>query len=661
MFTKSVFFLSAIGVLSFGQTLPEGRLMRFPDIHGDKIAFSYGGDLWLAGRDGGVARRITTHPGQELFPKFSPDGKWLAFTGQYDGNYNVYIIPAEGGAPKQLTFHPGGDPISERMGIHNEVINWFPDSKRILFLSRRDTYNTWFGRLYSVSIDGGLPEPLALPKGGMTSFAPDGDRIAYNQIFRNFRTWKRYQGGMAQDISIYDFKTNEIQQLPHEDWTDTFPMWHGDTIYFDSDRGPEHRLNLYSYSLKSRKIRQLTHFTDFDVNWPSLGPDAIIFENGGYLYTFDLNNEKPRKLTIYLPGDMELARKRWVNVSPLIADFDLSPDGKRAVFSARGDIYTVPAKEGSIRQITHTPGIREKYVAWSPDGRWIAYMSDRTGADELYIVPQDGLGPEVRITTGGDSFRMPPVWSPDSTRLAYSDKDAKLFYVDINNKSPVLIDQGRYGEITDYAWSPDSKWIAYAKPVANTYSVISLYSTAGRNSAPVTTDFYSSSNPWFDPEGKYLYFMSNRDYNEVLGNYDIEFANPKTTRIYVVTLRADLPSPFPVLSDEVKVKKPDELVTPAAPGEQPAKGQPPKEAPKKAGGVEAAASGPPGPRHPRRRLPNSVSICRVSKPAQWPSRYLRATCAVSMRRRTWSFTRRCPRSAFPARSPVKRLPSMSSI
>ena len=554
--------------------------MRFPDVHGDRIAFSYGGDLWLASRDGGIARRITTHPGQELFPKFSPDGKWIAFTGQYDGNYNVYVIPSEGGAPKQLTFHPGGDPISERMGIHNEVINWFPDSKRILFLSRRDTFNTWFGRLYSVSIDGGLPEPLPLPKGGLTSFAPDGNRIAYNQIFRNFRTWKRYQGGMAQDISIYDFKTNEVQELPHEDWTDTFPMWHGDTIYFDSDRGPKHRLNLYSYSLKTRKIRQLTHFTDFDVNWPSLGPDAIIFENGGYLYLFDLKTEKPRKLTVYLPGDMDWARKRWVNVSPLIADFDLSPDGKRAVFSARGDVYTAPAKEGSIRQITHTSGIREKYVAWSPDGRQIAYMSDRTGADELYITSQDGLSPEVQLTTGGAPFRMPPVWSPDSRKLAYADKDLKLFYVDINDKKPVQIDQGHYGEITDYAWSPDSRWVAYAKAVENTYSVIYLYSTAGRNITPVTTDFYDSRNPWFDPEGKYLYFLSNRDYNEVLGNYDFEFANPKTTRIYVVTLRADLPSPFPVLSDEVKIKSPDELVTPTAPAA-------PKEEPKAAGGAEA--------------------------------------------------------------------------
>jgi len=577
---KSLILLAALAALASAQTPPEGRLMRFPDIHGNQIAFSYGGDLWLASREGGVARRITSHPGQELFPKFSPDGKWLAFTGQYDGNYNVYVMPAEGGQPKQLTFNPGGGPLSERMGIHNEVINWFPDSKRILFLSRRDTFNDWFGRLYSVSIDGGPAEALVLPKGGLTSFAPDGDRIAYNQIFRNFRTWKRYQGGMAQDISIYDFKTNEIQQIPHEAWTDTFPMWHGDTIYFDSDRGPEHRLNLYSYSLQSRQIKQLTHFKDFDVSWPSLGPDAIIFENGGYLYIFDLSTQKEHKLTINLPGDMDQVRKHWVNVSSLITDFDLSPDGKRAVFTARGDVYTAPAKEGSIRQVTHTPGIREKNVAWSPDGRWIAYMSDRSGADELYISPQDGLGKETRLTTGGDSFRLPPLWSADSTKLVFSDKDLKLYYVDINDKKPVLIDQGHYGDITDYSWSPDSHWVAYAKNVDNTFSVLYLYSVTDAKITPVTTEFYDSHNPWFDPEGKYLYFLSNRDYNEVLGNYDFEFANPKTTRIYAVTLRADLPSPFPVLSDEVTLKKPDELVTPAV--KEPAA----NEAPQKAGAAQ---------------------------------------------------------------------------
>jgi tricorn protease len=554
----------------------EGRLMRFPDIRGDRIVFSYGGDLWLVGSTGGVARRITSHPGLELFPKFSPDGKWIAFTGQYDGHFNVFVIPAEGGEPKQLTFNPGGEHIAERMGINNEVINWFPDSRHVLFLSRQDTFNTWFGRLYSASIEGGLPEALPLPKGGLTSFAPDGQRIAYNQIFRNFRTWKRYTGGMAQDISIYNLKTNHLEgQVPHTDYTDTFPMWHGDTVYFDSDRGPEHRMNLYSYAVGSKQVERLTHFTEWDVNWPSLGPNAIVFENGGYLHVFDVKSHQERKLTVFLPGDNQQARSHWVNVSKLITDLDIAPDGKRAVFAARGDVFTVPAKEGSIRSLTATPGIREKYVAWSPDGRWIAYMSDRTGEDELYIKPHDGLGPEQRITFDGKMFRLPPVWSPDSTKLLFADKSLRLFYVDIAQKQPVLIDQGKYADVTDYAWSPDSKWVAYANTLENTYSVIYLYSLADRRITPVTTDFTNSFNPYFDPDGKYLYFMSNRSYNEVLGVYDASFANPVATRVYVVTLRQELPSPFPVLSDETAIKRPEEGV----PQIPPAPPTPPKQIP----------------------------------------------------------------------------------
>jgi len=268
---------------------------------------------------------------------------------------------------------------------------------------------------------------------------------------------------MAQDIWIYDLKANHIEQMPHTEWTDTFPMWHGDSIYFDSDRGPEHRLNLYSYSLSTHEIKQLTHFTDFDVNWPSLGPDEIVFENGGYLYLFDLNTRKEHKFTIYLPGDRDLARKHWASASRLITDFDIAPDGKRAVFSARGDIFTVPAKEGSIRNLTRTPCIREKFAAWSPDGRWVAYMSDRTGEDELYITPQDGLGQEQRITFDGKMFRLPPVWAPDSKKLLFADKETRLFYVDINEKKPVQIDQGKYADLTDYNWSPDSNWVAYSK------------------------------------------------------------------------------------------------------------------------------------------------------------------------------------------------------
>jgi tricorn protease len=552
------------------QEMPEGRMMRFPDIYKDKIVFMYGGDLWLGSSAGGAARRITSDAGRELFPKFSPDGKWIAFTGQYDGNFNVYVMPAQGGQPKQLTFYQGAAaPLSDRMGIHNEVVTWFPDSKRILFLSRRDASNGWTKRPFSVSIEGGLPESLPVSEGGLTSFSPDGTKIVYNPIFRNFRTWKRYTGGLAQAIAIYDLKNNSVEDLPHTEWTDSFPMWHGNTIYFSSDRGPEHHLNLYSYDLGSKQVEQLTHFTDFDVMWPSLGPDSIVFENGGYLYTFDLDSKQPTKLTVSLPGDRDQSMKHWSSVARNITDFDISPEGKRAVFGARGDVFTVPAKEGSVRNLTRTAGIREKSVAWSPDGRWIVYVSDRSGEDELYIAPQDGMGKEQQITRGYKGFKYAPVWSPDSKKLAWSDKDCRLWYVDVNDKKQVAIDQGKYGEILNYSWSPDSKWLAYDKNAENLYSVVHLYSLATNKVTPVTASMSNGFAPVFDPDGKYLYFLSDRDFNEVLGNVDFEFSNPKTTRIYVVTLRADEPSPFQPLSDETQIKKEenkDELLVP--PGQE---------------------------------------------------------------------------------------------
>jgi tricorn protease len=550
----AIFFISPLAISS---EMPEGRLMRFADIYKDKIVFSYAGDLWLVSSSGGEARRLTTDPGLELFPKFSPDGKWIAFTGQYDGNFNVYVMPAEGGEPKQLTFEPDTEPTSERMGPNNMVVNWLPDSQRILFLSRRDTYHTWFGRLFTIGVNGGLPERLPIDKGGLTSFSPDGTKIAYNRIFRNFRTWKRYTGGMAQDIALYDFKNNTYERITDYPGTDTYPMWHGDTIYFGSDRGPEHRINLYSYSLKTKEVRQLTDFKDYDVEWPSLGPDAIVFSNGGYLYTFDLKSQKARKLTVYLPGDRDLARPHWANVSHYVTDSDISPEGNRAVLTARGDIFTVPAKDGSIRNLTQTPGIHEKYAAWSPDGKWIAYLSDRSGEEEIYITPQDGMGKETRITTDGKMARMPPRWSPDSKKFVFADKDLRLFYVEIDQKTPVLIDQGKYNDISEYTWSPDSKWVAYAKQEENNNDTINLYSLADKKITPVTTNFNNSNAPTFDPEGKYLFFLSQRDYNEVLGNFDFEFSNPKADRVYLVTLRADLPSPFAPKSDEAGKKADD--------------------------------------------------------------------------------------------------------
>lgn len=542
--------------IALGQEMQEGRLMRFPDISSDKIAFMYGGNLWLVPRAGGVARRVTSSMGRELFPKFSPDGRWLAFTGQYDGNFNVYVMPAEGGQPKQLTFYQGaGQPLSDRMGILNEVVTWSPDGQQILFLTRADAENGWTKRLFSVSVQGGLPEPLPMEQSGLASFSPDGTKIAYNQIFRNFRTWKRYTGGLAQSVTIYDLKNNTSEDVPHTDWTDTFPMWHGSTVYFSSDRGPEHHLNLYSYDVNTKQVAQLTHYDEFDVMWPSLGPDSIVFENGGYLYTLDLQSKEARKLTIYLPGDRDRAMKHWASVNKNITDFDISPEGKRAVFGARGDVFTVPAKDGSIRNLTHTPGIREKSVAWSPDGRWVAYVSDRTGEDEIYIMPQDGLGKEQQITSGYKGFKYAIVWSPDSKKLAWGDKDCRISYVDINEKKAITIDQGKYGEILNYTWSPDSKWVAYDKNIESGYSMVNLYSLVEKNITPVTTPMTNSYNSVFDPDGKYLYFLSDRDFNEVLGNVDFEFANPKTTRIYVVTLQKEEASPFQPLSDEAQIKK----------------------------------------------------------------------------------------------------------
>ncbi|HXA05241.1 MAG TPA: hypothetical protein VNY30_10405, partial [Bryobacteraceae bacterium] len=542
--------------LTAAQEAREGRLLRFPDIYKDKIAFMYGGDLWLASSTGGTARRITSHPGRELFPKFSPDGKLLAFTGQYDGNFNVYVMPSEGGQPKQLTFYQGSaQPLSDRMGVLNQVIGWTPDGKSIVFLSRRDASNGWIKRPFTVSIDGGLPQPMPMDEGGLLSFSADGTKIAYNRIFRNFRQWKRYTGGLAQDITIYDIKNNVVDQvIPHTDYTDTFPMWRGNTIYFTSDRGPGHRLNLYSYDQGSKQVEQLTKFDEFDVMWPSLGPDAIIFENGGYLYRFDLEARQAEKLVVYVSGERDQAMKHWVSASKQITDFDIAPDGKRAVFAARGEVFTVPAKDGSTRNLTHSPGVREQHVSWSPNGQWIVYISDRTGEDEIYIAPQDGLAAEQQITSGHKGFMFQPAWSPDSSKIAWADKDLKLWYVDVKEKKPVEVDRGKYGEILNYSWSPDSKWLAYDKNLESGYSVVYLYGLTDRKMTAVTSTLTNSYSAVFDRDRRYLYFLSDRDYNEVLGNIDFEFANPKTTRVYAVTLTADEPSPFPTLSDEVKVK-----------------------------------------------------------------------------------------------------------
>jgi len=541
----------------------EGRLLRFPDIYQNQVVFMYGGDLWTVDASGGTARKLTSHPGLEIMPRFSPDGKWIAFTGQYDGNFNLYRIPAEGGEPTQLTFLQPPEEFSYRHGPENMILDWYPDSKFILFLSRRYTWHDWFGNLFSVSINGGTPEKLSLLKGGLASFNADGTKIAYNRKFRNFRTWKRYTGGLAQDIWIYDFTNNTTTRVT--DWvgTDTEPNWIGDKIYFTSDRPSEKhpdqkapgRANIWEYDLNTKQFKQRTFFEDYDVKWASAGKTKLIFENGGYLYTLDITREdtEPQKLTIMLPGDRLLTRPGWENTQKMITTYNLAPTGNRALFEARGDIYTVPKEHGDIRNLTQTSGIREKYPVWSPDGQWIAYFSDRHGEDDLYLIKDAPGAQEVRVTTDGKMFRYPPIWSPDSKKLAFSDKEYRLWYVDINKKTPVLVDSSKVWEIHEYRWSPDSKWLAYTKQGENEFQSIYLYNLPSEKITQLTSDFTNDWSPTWDPDGKYFYFLSDRNLNPTLGSFDFTYNYHRTAGIYLTTLQKDTLNPFKPKSDEVKV------------------------------------------------------------------------------------------------------------
>jgi tricorn protease len=535
-------------------TLPA--LCRFPTLHGNNIVFESGGNLWRVDRGGGIAGRLTTDRGYDLMPRFSPDGTLIAFTADYDDNTDVYVIPAEGGQARRLTFHSDvvKDPTM-RWGPDNMVVTWTPDGKHIVFLSRRNTDNSWFGRLFQISIEGGLPEQLPLPKGGVLSYSPDGKRIAYNRIFRNFRTWKQYYGGLAQDVWIYDFATAKIERITDWKGTDTYPMWYNNTIYFASDRGSEKRLNLWAYDVSAKTFRQVTHFESYDIDWPSLGNDGIVFQDGGRLYVLDLPGEKLHELSVTVPDDGVRLRPHWTEVDKLIKAFDLAPNGKRALFGARGDLFTVPAEHGNTRNLTRTPGIREQYPAWSPDGKWVAYTTDRTGESEIAIRQSDGEGGETVLTERTAGYFYAPVWAPGSDKLAFSDNEHVLWYLEIKEKHPVKVDESPWNEIRDYTWSPDGLWLAYTKTGDNYFGSIYLYSTADRKATRISTGTDNDFNPAFDPGGKYLYFVSSRHENPTLSETELNIATLKMSGIYAATLQKKESSPFAPRSDEGSLGK----------------------------------------------------------------------------------------------------------
>ena len=527
----------------------EARLLRFPDVRGDAIVFSHGGDLWTVPATGGTARRLTSGAGLEIFPRFSPDGKWIAFTGQYDGSSDVYVVPAGGGTPRRLTWYPARE-NPDRLGFDNMVIGWTPDG-RVLFRSQRGPIGGFIGAPYTVRPEGGPSEPFPLPEIGFASFSPDGHKAAITRIFRDFRTWKRYQGGMAQDVWIYDLKTRELERVTDWRGTDTQPMWIGQSIYFLSDRD-DWKVNLWRHDLATRATTRVTSFAEFDVKWAHSDGSRIVFENGGYLYLLDPKDGQARKVPVELPDDQRDARPRWVRVDDKITDAALGPDAQRAVFTARGDVFTVPAENGDVRNVTRTQGVRERNATWSPDGRSIAYFSDATGEEELYVVSQDGKSKPIQLTHGPPSWHFPPVWSPDSQKIAYADRGLRLWWVSVADGKPVLVAKAAHHEISEYAWSPDSRWIAYASDTANDFSAIFLYSLETRATTQATSDAFESHEPVFDPEGRYLYLLSDRDVAPTLGEFEHSYTVNRATRPHAVTLRADLPSPFAPRSDEVK-------------------------------------------------------------------------------------------------------------
>ncbi|MDZ7376302.1 MAG: PDZ domain-containing protein, partial [candidate division KSB1 bacterium] len=538
--------------------------LRFPAIYNDQIVFTYAGDLYTVAANGGIARKLTNHEGVEIFPRFSPDGQYIAFTGQYDGNTEVYLIPAEGGIPKRLTYTAtlGRDDVSDRMGPNNIVMGWKNKSKEIVFRSRMKSFNPFIGELFAVDLNGDLPEQLPLPRGGFCSFSPDDQKLAYNRVFREFRTWKRYRGGMADDIWIYDFKTKKTENITNNPALDIIPMWSGNKIYFLSDRDENQRMNLFVYDLTTKETTQLTNFVDFDIKFPSLGNKAIVFENGGFIYKFDLTTNKLEKVTIYIADDRVNGREEIRNVSKNITNFEISPDGKRALFGARGDVFTVPAENGPTRNLTTSSGIHERNSKWSPDGKWIAYVSDRTGEDEIYIQAQDGSGVPIQITQGNDTYIYQPHWSPDSKKLLWGDRRQRLRYVDIETKQIKEVYQSKVWEMTDYSWSPDSKWIAFTRPEYEGMNKICMYSLEKNEVYEVTDGWYESAQPVFSSDGKYLFFVSNRDFNPIYSWTEWNHAYQDMQRIYFVTLSKETKSPFEPKSDEVEVKK-EETKAPA--------------------------------------------------------------------------------------------------
>ncbi|MCZ7555082.1 MAG: S41 family peptidase [Bacteroidia bacterium] len=524
------------------------RLLRFPDIHRDAVVFVHAGDIYTVSANGGTARQLTSHEGQELFPKFSPDGKWIAFSAEYSGSRQIYVMPSEGGTPRQLTWYNDAGVMPPRGGFDHQVLGWTPDGTRILFRANRLPWDERLSRFYTIPFSGGLETPLIIPEGGMGEFGPDGKRMVYTPISREWRTWKRTRGGRAQDVWLFDLEKVSAERLTDHIMTDNQPMWIGDTLYFTSDR--EFTLNLFAMDLNGKTVRRVTQHDTWDVLWPSSGPDAIIYECGGELHVYETRSGSSRQLRIGLRADGRETLPGIRSVSDFIEGTALSPSAKRVIMAARGDLFSVPAEHGEIRNLTGTQGVRERAASWSPDGKTIAYVSDQSGEYEIWLRPADNTSPARQLTSGSRGWIFSVQWSPDGRRIAFADKARGLCIADVATGAVRELVRGRRYDITHFRWSPDSRWLVYTDVAPSDLNGIWVYDTEKDTPLLLSSGMSNDFNPVFSRDGKYMFFLSNRDFNLTFSAFEFRYLYTNATRVYAAALHPEVPAFRPWRSDE---------------------------------------------------------------------------------------------------------------
>lgn len=567
---KNVILIVALILIatSFVCAQENPLLMRTPTLNKTHIVFSYAGDLWAVARDGGEASRLTTGVGREFSPRFSPDGQWIAFTGEYDGNVDVYVMPAGGGVPRRLTYHPGAD----------QLAGWTPDGRQVLLVSGRSAETGRTAQLFTMAVDGVHPAPVPLPMAYEGSYSPDGGRLAYVPLPRSFNAWKRYRGGTATPVFIANLSDSSVEKVPRTDSNDFNPMWptgDGRRVYFLSDR--DGAITLFAYDTASKKVSQAIDNQGLDIKSAAAstggGPDTIVYEQFGSLNLYDLTSGRTKRVPVTINADIPSVRPKFEKVGERILNSALSPSGARALFEARGEIISVPAEKGDARNLTNTTGVADRDPSWSPDGKWIAYFSDESGEYALHLRQQSGMGEVRKINLGTPpSFFYAPTWSPDSKKIAFADKRLNLWYVDLDKRTPVKIDTSKRGGGFNANWSPDSRWIAYTKPVESWYSAVFIYSLEEAKSRQVTDGLSDASSPSFDKNGKHLYFMASTDIGPKLSGFDMSsYPHQPTRSVYVVVLKKTDPSPLAPESDEEKTA---EEKKPEPPSDKPAETDP---------------------------------------------------------------------------------------